>query len=466
MSIAFDLVVIGSGPGGYVAAAGAASLGLKTAIIEKDSQLGGTCLHRGCIPTKSLLHAADTYSEIREASKIGITVDGVKVDWPAIQKYKQRIVSTNAGGVSHLMKTRKVEVFSGFGKVLSPNKVGVKGSDGKTTEIDTKNILLAVGSTPRALPFAPYNNPRILSSDTVLELDHIPGSLTIIGGGVIGIEFASIFSRFGTKVTILEALPRILAPADADCSKELGIQLEAQGVKFFTEVSVTKIDAKAKAVQIHYSNKKGENSVVDSEYVLVAVGRAPLTNDIGLEKTKAKTDRGFVAVNKFMQSDEPSIYAIGDCVNTPWLAHIASAEGLLAVRHIAKKGPTPINYDHTPSCVYSDPPVAWSGLTEEEAKKRGHDVKVSRFDFMRNAKASILGKKRGFIKFVTDAKYGEILGVHIIGPSATELLAEPAFAMQMEATIDDIAHTIHAHPTLYESIYEAAAIATGNAVHG
>lgn len=466
MSGAFDLVVIGSGPGGYVAAAQGASLGLKTAIVEKDAQLGGTCLHRGCIPTKALLHAADTYSEIREASKIGINVEGVRVDWDAIQKYKQRVVSTNAGGVSHLMKTRKVEVFAGVGKLAGPNKVTVKGADGKSTQLETKSVLLAVGSTPRALPFAKFDHPRILSSDTVLPLDRIPGSLTIIGGGVIGIEFASIFARFGTQVTILEALPRILAPADADCSKELGIQLEQQGVKFFADVSVNKVDAKAKSVSVQYTNKKGETSVVDSEYLLLAVGRAPNTTDIGLETTKAKTDRGFVVVNKFMQSEEPSVYAIGDCVNTPWLAHVASAEGILAVRHIAKKSPVPINYDHIPSCVYSDPPVAWSGLTEEEAKKRGHDVKVSKFDFMRNAKASILGKKRGFVKFVTDAKYGEILGVHIIGPAATELLAEPAFAMQMEATIDDMAHTIHAHPTLYESIYEAASIATGNAVHG
>lgn len=466
MGSRFDLVVIGSGPGGYVAAAQAGSLGLKTAIVEKDALLGGTCLHRGCIPTKALLHAADTYTEIKEASKIGISTEGVRVEWDKIQKYKQRVVSTNAGGVQHLMKTRKVEVIAGFGKVLSPNKVSVKAADGKTSEIEATNILIAVGSTPRALPFAPFNHARILSSDTVLELDHIPGSLTIIGGGVIGIEFASIFARFGTQVTILEALPRILAPADADCSKEMAIQLEQQGVKIFADVKVSKIDAKAKSVQIQYANAKGESAVSESEYVLVAVGRAPLTNDIGLDKTKAKIERGFVAVNQFMQSDEPSIYAIGDCVNTPWLAHVASAEGILAVKHLAKKNPTALNYDHTPSCVYSDPPVAWSGLTEEEAKKRGYEVKISKFDFMRNAKASILGKKRGFVKFVTDAKYGEILGVHIIGPSATELLAEPAFAMQMEATIDDIAHAVHAHPTLYESIYEAAAIATGNAIHG
>lgn len=258
----------------------------------------------------------------------------------------------------------------------------------------------------------------------------------------------------------------MLAPADDACSKELVKQFELSGVKMLANVKVSKIDAKSKSVKVHYTNDKGETAISDSEYVLVAIGRAPLTEGIGLEKTKATTERGFVSVNGYMQTDEPSVYAIGDCVNTPWLAHIASAEGILAVRHIANKNPTPINYDHTPSCVYSEPPVAWSGLTEEEAKNRGLEVKVSKFDFMRNGKASILGKKRGFVKFVSDPKYGEILGVHIIGPQATELLAEPAFAMQMEATVDDMANTIHAHPTLYESIYEAAAVATGNAIHG
>lgn len=463
----YDLVVIGAGPGGYVAAARASALGLKTAVVEKDDALGGTCLHRGCIPTKALLHAADVYSEIQDAPHIGITTEGVKVDWEQIQKYKSRIVNTNAGGVSHLMKTRKVDVIKGFGKVAGPNAVQVEAKDGSMTNLQTKHILLAVGSKPRDLPFAKFDvKKRILSSDTILDLDHIPGSLTIIGGGVIGCEFASLFARFGTKVTIIEAMPKILGPSDSDCSKELAYQLEQQGVQIHVNAKVADVASKKNAAEVTFTNEKGESSVVKSDFVLLSIGRSPLTENIGIEKTKAKVERGFVVVNGFMQSQEPSIYAIGDCVNTPWLAHIASAEALLAVEHIAGKNPTPINYVHTPSCVYSEPPVAWSGLTEQQAKERGIDVKVTKFDFIRNAKAAILGKKRGFIKFITDVKYGEIVGVHIIGPEATDLLAEPAFAMQMEATIDDIAHTIHAHPTLYEAIFEAAATAAGRAVHG
>lgn len=460
MTYTYDLVVLGAGPGGYVAAARASALGMKVALVEKDPLLGGTCLHRGCIPTKALLHAADVYSEIKDAPQIGISVEGVRVEWDKIQKYKSRVISANAGGVAHLMKSKKVEVFTGFGRLKNSHEVQVE----KNT-LSAKNILLAVGSTPRALPFAPVN-ARILNSDTALDLTEIPGSLVIIGGGVIGIEFASIFSRFGTQVTVLEALPRILAPADSDCSKELVTQFESKGVKFHTGVSVTGITVKGKAAKTSFTSSTGEQAEISSDYVLVSVGRAPLTTDIGLENTQAKLERGFVKVNNSMQSDDPSIYAIGDCVNTPWLAHIASAEGILAANHMVGQKVTAINYDHTPSCVYSEPPMAWSGLTEEEAKKRGYEVKTGRFDMARSGKAGILGKKRGFIKFVTDAKYGEILGVHIIGPDATELLAEPAFAMQMEATIEDIASTIHAHPTLYEAIYEAAAATVGRAVHG
>jgi dihydrolipoamide dehydrogenase len=464
MSQQYDVVVIGSGPGGYVAAARAASLGLKTAIVEKDKALGGTCLHRGCIPTKALLHAADTLDEVKHGARIGIKAAGVDVDWTEVQKYKDRVITSNAGGVSHLMKSRKVDVFSGFGRLLDKNTV-VVDSDKKST-LSTKFILIAVGSTPRNLPNADPTSPRILNSDTILGLKQIPGSLTIIGGGVIGIEFASIFARFGTKVKIIEAMPRILATADEDCSKELKVQLEKQGVTFHENAKIEKVSNKTDQAHVIFSESGSKSIQVDSDYVLVCVGRVPVTDNIGLENTRVKLERGFVAVNGNMQSAEPNIYAIGDCVNTPWLAHIASKEGLIAVEHMAGLKPTPINYDHTPSCVYSEPSVAWCGFTEQQAKERGLDVRVSKFDFARNGKAAILQKNRGFVKFITDKKYGEIIGVHIIGPQATELLAEPAFAMQMEATIDDIAEAIHAHPTLYESIYEAALTAVGKPLHG
>lgn len=465
MARQYDVVVIGAGPGGYVAAARASALGLKTAIVEKDKALGGTCLHRGCIPTKALLHAADTYDEVKHGSLIGIKTSGVEIDWAEVQKYKERIINTNAGGVAHLMKSKKVDVFFGFGSLKDKNTVLVKNEAGVET-LSTKYVILAVGSKPRALPSADAKSNRILNSDSILSLKTIPGSLTIVGGGVIGIEFASVFARFGTKVKVIEALPRILAAADPDCSKELRLQLEKQGVSFHTNARIEAIKEKSGQAHVLFNEADGKALQHDSDYVLVSVGRQPLTDGIGLENTKAQLDRGFVVVDGAMKSQESNIYAIGDCVNTPWLAHIASKEGVIAAEHIAGQKPVPLNYDHTPSCVYSEPPVAWAGLTEEEAQKRGYDVKVGKFDFMRNGKASILQKNRGFVKFITDKKYGEILGVHIVGPQATELLAEPAFAMQMEATIDDIADAVHAHPTLYEALYEAALAAVDKPLHG
>lgn len=465
MADLYDVVVVGAGPGGYVAAARAASLGLKTAVVEKDQSLGGTCLHRGCIPTKALLHAADTYDEMKHGANIGIKAEGVVVDWSSVQKYKERIVNTNAGGVAHLMKSRKVDVYYGFGRVQDKNTVTVTGGDQNHT-LSTKNIIIAVGSTPRDFPGSDVKSPRILNSDSILNLKNIPGSLTIIGGGVIGIEFASIFARFGTKVKIIEAMPRILATADADCAKELRTSLEKQGVSFHTNAKIEKISNKSEQAHVIFSEADKPSVQIDSDYVLVCIGRKPLTENIGLEQTLVNIERGFIVTDGFMRSSVPNIYAIGDCVNTPWLAHIASKEGFIAAEHIAGLNPQPFNYDHTPSCVYSEPQVAWSGFTEEQAKEKGYDIKVSRFDFMRNAKAGILQKNRGFVKFISDKKYGEILGVHIIGPQATELLAEPAFAMQMEATVDDIAHTVHAHPTLYESLYEAALNMVDKPLHG
>lgn len=465
MAGGYDLVVIGSGPGGYVAAARASALGLKTALVEKDRALGGTCLHRGCIPTKALLHAADTLDEFKHGARIGIKSSGIEVDWGEVQKYKDRVVNTNAGGVAHLMKSRKVDVFHGFGTVKDKNTVEIQGESDKAT-LSAKFILLAVGSKPRDLPSVTKPSKRILNSDTILGLKQIPGSLAIIGGGVIGIEFASIFARFGTKVKIIEALPDVLASADADCVKELKLQLEKQNVSFHVNAKVEKITNRSEQAHVLFKESGGSSVQVDCDYVLVCIGRSPLTENIGLEKAKVDLEKGFIKVNGFMQSSVPNIYAIGDCVNTPWLAHIASKEGVIAVAHMAGKNPTAINYDHTPSCVYSEPPVAWAGLSEAQAKAQDLDIKVSRFDFARNGKASILQKNRGFVKFVTDKRYGEILGVHIVGPEATELLAEPAFAMQMEATIDDIADTIHAHPTLYESIYEAALAAVDKPLHG
>ena len=462
----YDVVVIGSGPGGYVAAARAGALGLKTAVVEKDPLLGGTCLHRGCIPTKALLHAADVVGEIQDAAKMGVVTDGVRVEWDKVLKHKAGVVKMNAGGVAHIMKSRKVDVHQGFGRLDGPRTVVVTAADGSEKRLSTKNVLLAVGSKPRELPFAKYDGKVVMSSDHLLDIDHIPGSLTLIGGGVIGIEFASLFARLGTKVTVLEMLDRVVAPCDIDLGKELTRELTKQGCDIKTKVKVTQVDNKGDSAEVTYEDEGGQKHVVTSEVVMVAVGRPPLTEGIGLETTAVQLDRGFIAVDGMMQTAEPGVYAIGDCVNTPWLAHVASAEGIIAVEHMAGEQPAALNYDHTPCCVYSEPPLAWSGLTEAQAKEQGYDVKIGKFSFGGNAKAAILGKRRGFVKFVTDAKYGEILGVHIIGPQATDLLAEPALAMSLEVPIDEVAKTVHAHPTLYEAIYEAAAVAAGRAVHG
>ncbi|MEM7402446.1 MAG: dihydrolipoyl dehydrogenase [Myxococcota bacterium] len=469
-SALYDLVVIGSGPGGYVAAARAAALGLQTALVEKDSALGGTCLHRGCIPTKALLHAADLYSDMQHAHQIGMTTKGVSVDWSKIQRNKQRIVDTNAGGVQHLMKSRGVQLHNGFATLQSPTQVCVQPTQkGKPYTLNTKHVLLAVGSTPRALPFAPFDQSsgRILSSDGVLQLPEIPGSLAIVGGGVIGVEFASVYARFGCQTTILEATDRLLPTADEACSQELAKQLTQQGIQIHTQVQLQEINARKQSASVKFAQANGKQAVCKAQYVLVCIGRAPLTDNIGLQHTQLQLDsRGFVQVNPYMQTHQDNIYAIGDCVNTPWLAHVASAEGLLAVNHMAQQPAAPLNYDHMPSCVYSDPPVAQCGLTQQQAQQAGYKVQVSQFPFARSGKASILGKKGGFIKLITDTQYGEILGAHIVGPQATELIAEPAFAIQLEATVDSLASSVHAHPTLYEAIYEAACMATGQAVHG
>ncbi len=463
----YDMVVVGSGPGGYVAAARAASVGLKTAIVEKDSFLGGTCLHRGCIPTKALLHAADVLTELKSAAKMGVMTEGVRVEWDKVQKHKAQIVKANAGGVSHIMKKNKVDVYQGFGKLNGGGQVIVQHDDGQTSQLITRNVILAVGSTPRELPFAKYDGKTIMSSDHILNVEKIPGSLAIIGGGVIGIEFASLFARLGTQVTVLEMLPQILGPADREASDLLAKELKKEGVDIKTEVRVSNVASNGTSATVTFSDNAGASHNLNADIVLVAAGRPALTNGIGLETTQAKLDqRGFIEVDGMMQSEEPGIYAIGDCVNTPWLAHIASAEGVIAAEHAAGLTPAALNYDHTPSCVYCEPPVAWSGLTEAQAKEQGYNVKVGKFNFSHNAKAMILGKKVGFVKFVTDADFGEILGVHIIGPNATDLLAEPAYAMQMETTIEDVATAVHAHPTTYEAIYEAAAIAAGRPIHG
>lgn len=451
----YDLAVVGSGPGGYVAAIRAAQLGMKAAIIEKGD-MGGVCLNVGCIPSKALLNTADLLEHAREGKRIGFVADNIRLDFGALMAHKERVVKQMSGGVGGLMKKNKVDVYKGFGRVTGPNSVSVQGDGGEQT-INTKNIIIATGSTPKSLPFAQIDEERILSSTGMLALKEVPKKLVVIGGGVIGVEMATAYHAFGTEITILEALPRIVSLADEEVSAELTRAFTRKGIKIQTGVKIGGVDPTDGGIAVMYTDADGKEQRVEGDKLLLSVGRAPLTKDIGLEQAGVELDeRGFIKVNNMMQTNVPSIFAIGDCVPTPALAHVASAEGILAVEFMAGEHVTPINYDHVPSPYWCSPEIGHVGLTEAQARERGYDVKVGKFPFAANGNATIHMERNGFVKIVADKKYDEILGIHIIGPKATELLAEAGLALSHEATSESMAHTIHAHPTLYESIVEAA----------
>ena len=461
----YDVVIIGSGPGGYVAGIRAGQLGLKVAVAEKDPFLGGTCLHRGCIPTKSLLENADIWHKIQKSKEFGITVGDVKIDWSVAQTRKQGVVDANAKGIEFLFKKNKVEKVVGLGRVVKPGVVEVKGSDGATRTLNTKNIILAMGSVPKDLPHIKADGKAIINSDHILAIDRIPKSMLVIGAGAVGCEFASIFQRFGTKTTIVEVMPQLLPIEDDEISKEFTRIFKKKGIEVFTDAKVMSCEVGADGVKSTIETK-GKQQVIETEIVLSATGRGPVTGNAGLENTKVKLgQRGFVEVDQFMRTAEPGIYAIGDIVPTPALAHCASAEGIVAVEHIKGLNPRPLNYDRIPNATYTDPEVASVGLTEKKAKERGYDVKIGKFPFTANSKAKIIADAGGLVKYVVDAKYDEILGVHIVGPKATELIAESCAALELEATSESIAKTVHAHPTLSEALMEAAEDVMAHAVH-
>ncbi|HEX5733331.1 MAG TPA: dihydrolipoyl dehydrogenase [Blastocatellia bacterium] len=461
---AFDVVVIGAGPGGYVAAIRAGQLGLKTAIIEKDKNLGGTCLLRGCIPTKALLHTADVFEEFKHARDIGVVADGVSLDFPQAQKRKNKVVLKLAKGVEFLMKKNKVQVFKGAARIEKPGQITVTREDGSSDAVETKNIIIATGSVPRSLPTLPIDGQHIITSDEILELSEIPKSLIVLGAGAVGVEFASMYARFGSDVVLLELLPRLLPIEDEEISAELLKSFKKQGIKSFT-------GANFQSAVVEDGNVRATARIGDqdreftAEKLLVAVGRRAYTDGLGLENTKVELERGYIKIDEYMRTAEAGIYAIGDVVPTPWLAHVASAEGILAVEHIAGKDARPINYDRVPSCTYCQPEVASVGLTEAKARERGHDVKVGRFPVPVIAKAQILGAAEGMVKIVSDKKYDEVLGVHIIGPHATELIVEGCVALQMESTVEELIHTMHAHPTVAETIHEAVEDVHGLMIH-
>jgi dihydrolipoamide dehydrogenase len=462
----YDVVVIGSGPGGYVAAIRASQLGLKTAIIEKDDRFGGTCLHVGCIPTKALLVNAEVYDYFKNAREYGIVCTEFSFDWAAIQARKAKIVTRLAKGVEFLLKKNKVEAIHGFGCLSGPGRISVTSGKNQAREVVAKKIILATGSEAKLLPGLEADGKSILTNREVLDLGQIPKSMIVIGAGAVGVELASIFHRFGTKVIVLEMLPRAVPLEDEEISADLEKSFRKQGIAVHTQAKVENATKTASGVAVAFTGSDGKPQTLEAETLLVAVGRAPNTQGIGLEKSRVRTERGFVKVGPYMQTDEPGVYAIGDIVaGSPLLAHVASMEGIVAVTHAAGKPTEPINYQQVPNCTYCEPEIASAGLTERQAREAGHKVKVGKFPFAANSKAGILGVREGFVKIVSDEGYGEILGVHMIGPRVTESIAEAVVAMRLEGTASDLSHTMHAHPTLAEALLEAAHAVEGKAIH-
>lgn len=461
----FDVAIIGSGPGGYVAAIRAGQLGLKTAVIEKDARFGGTCLLRGCIPTKALLRDAHLFQEIKRASQQGLFKTGdLGIDWAKIQDRKKDVVDKNVRGVEFLFRKNKVNVFRGYGTIDSPNKVIVK-NDGLTTEVIAKNIIVATGSEAKSLPGYDFNEKIVLSSTGVLELDQVPKSMVVVGSGAVGVEFASIYNSFGTKVTLIEVLPNIVPLEDEEISKELKRVFTKKGIEVYTKAKLESAKVAGNGVDVTFQTEKGEVKKYTVEKLLMATGRRPNTSNVGLDKLGVAVERGFVKVNEYMETSVKGVYAIGDITPSPLLAHVAMQEGIVAVEKIAGKHATPIKYNQVPSCTYCDPQVASVGLTETKARELGHNVKVGKFPFTAVAKAKIEDATDGFVKIVADAKYGEILGVHMIGNTVTEMIAEGVAAMSLEGTVYDLVNTIHAHPTLAEATHEAMESVFGAAIH-
>jgi dihydrolipoamide dehydrogenase len=457
----YDVAIIGSGPGGYVAAIRAGELGLKTIVVEKDPYLGGTCLHVGCIPTKVLLHHADVYDHFKNAAELGFEVSGLKINWANVLARKDKIVKKHAKGIEFLFKKNKVEWAQGWGRYEGPGRISVE-KDAKKTEIEASNILMVSGSEARALPGIEPDHKTILTNRSILELPSIPKTLIVVGAGAVGVEFASIYNSFGTEVTILEALPRVVPVEDEEISAELDKAFRKKNIQIHTSSKVESVKKDAKGVTVAFTDKDGKKQTLQAEKLLLAVGRKPMTENCGLEKSKAKMDRGFVLVGPYMETEEKGLYAIGDIVaGLPQLAHAAMMEGIVAVTHIAGKPTHVINKTRIPNATYCEPQIGSIGLTEKQAREAGHSVKTGKFPFVGNSKATILGNHGGFIKVVSDEKFGEVLGIHIIGPLATEILSEAAAVLHLEGTIDDMMNMMHAHPTVWEGMGDAFASVRG-----
>ncbi len=461
----FDVAIIGAGPGGYVAAIRAGQLGLRTAVIERDTRLGGTCLLRGCIPTKALLRDAHLLQEIRRASRQGLFKLGeVEVAFDKIQERKNEIVAKNASGVEFLFRKNKVTTIKGVGKIVSPTKIEVTGN-GTSTEVNARNIIIATGSEAKSLPGYDVDEQYIITNVGALDITQLPKSMLIVGAGAVGVEFASIYNSFGAKVILVEALPNVVPLEDEEVSKELKRVFTRKGIEVFTKARLEGAKLKDNGVEVTWQTEKGEAKRWTVDKLLMATGRGPNTTNIGLEKLGITTERGFIKVNDYMETSVKGVYAIGDVIPTPLLAHVAFQEGIVAVEKIAGKNPPTINYRQVPNCTYCDPQVASVGLTEAKAREQGFKVKVGKFPFTAIAKAKIEDATEGFIKVVADEKYGEILGVHMIGGAVTEMVAEAVASMALEGTVDDLIRTIHAHPTLAEGLHEAMENVHNMAIH-
>ena len=460
----FDLLVIGSGPGGYVAAIRASQLGLKTAVIERES-LGGICLNWGCIPTKSLLKSAQVYDYFKHAADYGITVSGeVAPDFEKIVGRSRSVAEGMSNGIQYLFKKNKIEVINGTGKLKSPGVVTVTDDKGKSSEVQADHIILATGARSRELPNLKQDGEKIIGYRKAMTLPTLPKSMVVVGSGAIGSEFANFYHTMGTEVTLVEFLPNIVPLEDEEVSKQLERSFKKSKMKVMTSSSVESVDTSGPLCKVKIKTPKGEVEV-EAEIVLSAVGIAPNIENIGLEELKIETDKGKVKVNEYYQTNVQGIYAIGDIVDGPALAHVASAEGITCVEKIAGHNPQPVDYGNIPGCTYTNPEVASVGLSEKAAKEAGYELKVGKFPFTASGKASAAGAKDGFVKLIFDAKYGELLGAHMIGANVTEMIAELVVAKKLETTGEEIIKSIHPHPTMSEAIMEAAAAAYGEVIH-
>ncbi len=460
----YDILVIGSGPGGYVAAIRAAQLGMKTGIVEK-SELGGVCLNWGCIPTKSLLKSAQVFDYLKHAGEYGISLDGnPSPDFPAMVRRSREVAGAMSKGVQFLLKKNKIEHIEGSAKITDNQTVEVTGKDNKKTKLNAKHIILATGARSKELPNLKQDGKKVIGYREALVLKELPESMVIVGSGAIGSEFAHFYNTLGTRVTLVEFLPNIVPLEDEEVSKQLERSFKKAGMKVMTDSTVESAETKGKTCKVKIKTKKGEE-MTEADIVLSAVGITPNIEGIGLEETGVKLENGKIKVDEFYMTNVKGIYAIGDIVPGPALAHVASAEGIVCVEKIAGKNPLPLNYKNIPACTYTSPEIASVGYTEKQALEAGYEIKVGRFPYTASGKASAAGHKEGFIKLVFDARYGELLGAHMIGDNVTELIAEMVVARNLETTGHEIIKSIHPHPTMSEAIMEAAAAAYGEVIH-